>query len=615
MMKLYKILYLSGVLALFSACSADDEVVTPDSAFEIRNITATIDGATVMTRADAFKSTSVGRSMFANGDTIVFTKIERTKNPIPKFQYSDVRYLYNGANWKRTETTIDNEKLYWSDGHNDHTFIGYCLPQSATYLFDNGDGTFSGQLSTTDFSAGNTAMAKEDILLSYSTTTKAETGGLSTQVSFSHGLSNIHVVVNIKEYAAKSGVVDTNVVVSHMVIGDQPTKFTWDANSANLQEATTSNRKELILYCPNPAGDNSDQNKTFSFYGLTVPHTDTDVVPFEFTVKYNPTDDDSKAKTYYGEFSNDNGIEFNSGKCTTLNITLSHGGEQMHLDVSYNDWNYVATPDLGELRKKSTFMEMTIDKVSRWADGYSVDDATWLYNAGTVAEPIIKDIYGHTGTDSDPYIIKSAAQLLSFAKEVNNGYSFTDKFIRLDADITMQESATATDKSWGGIGVGENSKPFNGTFLGGDRYINRLKGNPLFVKLDSAAVVEQLYINTIGDFTNGVLAGTNNGVIGGCKVIDDVEATGGVLVGTNNNTVYACYYTGDTDKVAGIVGTSSTNQAVGCYMAGQYSLYEMQQSSFIKTLNDALDELYKTNTNLTKFHFTHNAASYPTVTK
>jgi hypothetical protein len=53
----------------------------------------------------------------------------------------------------------------------------------------------------------------------------------------------------------------------------------------------------------------------------------------------------------------------------------------------------------------------------------------------------------------------------------------------------------------------------------------------------------------------------------------------------------------------------------GCYMAGNYSLYEMQQDDFIKQLNDALDELYKTNTNLTQFWFKHNDASYPTVTK
>jgi hypothetical protein len=309
----------------------------------------------------------------------------------------------------------------------------------------------------------------------------------------------------------------------------------------------------------------------------------------------------------------------------------------MHLTVDYSDWKYVASPDLGKLRKKSTFMEMSIENVHIWKDGLSIDDATWLYNAGTTTDPVIKDIYGHTGTDSDPYVIKSAAQLLSFAKEVNNGYDFSGKTIRLDADITMQESATATDKSWGGIGVGENSKPFNGTFLGGDRFINRLKGNPLFANLGTSAVVEQLHIAPIGTITGGgALADTNAGTIGGCKVVEDVTTTGGALVGTNSGTIYACYHIGTTTGIGGLVGTNTgTGKVIGCYQAGDVvggtsygivgtneeggtincpeatSIYQIQQKDFVEALNKKLTEW-----NLeTKFQFVHNSASYPTVTK
>ena len=614
-MKYNKKLYLIA-LAFLSACSVDEEVVTPDAALEIRGITATIGDELTRTRADVEEKLTIGRSTFVKDDNIVFTEIHRTNNELTDFSYSNIQYTceVNGdsKSWERilTGEANEKEKIYWSDGQSAHTFIGYSLPQGYSWTEEKDE--YNGQLGTTDFSGtdGKTLMQKQDVLLSYSLDTKAETGGLSTKVNFTHALSCVQVVVDINSYAASSTAADTKTVVSNMVIKKQPTKYKWNAKGSDLEALSSdSDPKNITLWCKKAEGEGSGEKKTFTFYGLTVPHTDK--VSFSFTVQYpDPLDaNNTLTKTYSGEFSS---VAFKSGMCTVLKVSLNHENEQMYMSVDYRDWKYVGTPDLGVLRKKSTFMEMDIKDVTISADkNATADDATWLYNDGGT----IKDVYGHLGTDTDPYIIKSASQMLSFAKEVNNGYSFTDKFIRLDADITMQESATATDKSWGGIGVGENSKPFNGTFLGGDRYINRLKGNPLFVKLDSAAVVEQLYINTIGDFTNGVLAGTNNGVIGGCKVIDDVETTGGVLVGTNNNTVYACYYTGDTDKVAGIVGTSSTNQAVGCYMAGQYSLYEMQQSSFIKTLNDALDELYKTNTNLTKFHFTHNAASYPTVTK
>lgn len=635
-MKLYKLFYLVSTIMFLSACQTDDEMIEPDPELEIQGITAEIgNGAKILTRADVFKSTSVGRSTFSSGDKIVFTKIQRTENgeiiPIDKFTYSDVRYLYNGTNWKRTETTPQNEKIYWSDGSNDHTFIGYCLPNATDYPWTLSNEIYYGQLRTIDFrTVGNTGIAAEDLLLTYSDTTKAETGGLTTKVYLTHGLSNVCVVVNIKEYAASSSAVDTKVVVSDMIIGEQPTKFTWDANSANLIADTDPANQNLTLWCPNSDGDGSGQTKTFSFYGLTVPHTAK--VPFQFKVKYDPND--TETKTYKGEFSS---VAFQSGKCTTLNITLNHRDEQMHMNVDYSDWKYVATPDLGELVKKSTYMEMTIDNVSTHKDnGLTIDDATWLYIDHN-DEDKVKDVYGHTGTDTDPYVIKSAAQLLSFAKEVNNGHSFSGDYIRLDADITMQGSATATDKSWGGIGVGEKSVAFNGTFLGGDRYINRLKGNPLFANLGAQAVVEQLHIAPIGTITGGgALAETNAGTIGGCKVVEDVTTTGGALVGTNSGTIYACYHIGTTTGIGGLVGTNTgTGKVIGCYQAGDVvggtsygivgtneeggtincpeatSIYQIQQKDFVEALNKKLTEW-----NLeTKFQFVHNSASYPTVTK
>ena len=623
-MKLYKLFYLVSTIMFLSACQTDDEMIEPDPELEIQGITAEIgNGAKILTRADVFKSTSVGRSTFSSGDKIVFTKIQRTENgeiiPIDKFTYSDVRYLYNGTNWKRTETTPQNEKIYWSDGSNDHTFIGYCLPNATDYPWTLSNEIYYGQLRTIDFrTVGNTGIAAEDLLLTYSDTTKAETGGLTTKVYLTHGLSNVCVVVNIKEYAASSNAVDTKVVVSDMIIGEQPTKFTWDANSANLVADTDPANQNLTLWCPNSDGDGSGQTKTFSFYGLTVPHTAK--VPFQFKVKYDPND--TETKTYKGEFSS---VAFQSGKCTTLNITLNHRDEQMHMNVDYSDWKYVATPDLGELVKKSTYMEMTIDNVSTHFDnGLTIDNATWLYIDHN-DEDKVKDVYGNDGNLEHPYVIKSAAQLLSFAKEVNNGYSFSGDYIRLDADITMQASTAKTIEEgnkygksaveW--IGIGDTDHAFQGTFLGGDRYINRLYGNPLFVNLGDNACVEQLCITAIGEVSTGALAGTNNGIIGGCKVIDDVSlATGaGALVGSNSSkgVIYACYYTG----TGNLIGTDS-GTTKGCYTASDIpSFTDSALKTFVSNLNTALSALYNDDKykSLTQFQFVHNSASYPTVTK
>lgn len=624
MMKLSKIIFLSAS-ALFVACTGYDEAIVPDAALEIKSIDATIDGEQTVTRAVQKLDTIVGRDAFVDGNHIVFTTIKRTDNPLEGFTYKDIKYDKADGSWVRTAGNLP-EKIYWTDGHNPHTFIGYSLPSekySWTKTTEGENDTYSGELGesytgTIDFSDGNDKIKDEDLLLNYNTKTVAETGGLSTKVGFTHALSNVRVIVNIKNYAASDTSLDAKTVVSDFVIKSQPTKFTWGANSSSLKvlDYVGNTKKDIKLWCPEPDGVGDGQSKTFTFYGLTTPQDATfhDIngnnknLEFSFKVTYPDATNLSGPKlekTYNGKFTSP--VNFNSGTCTTLNISLNHKNEEMLIKVTYSDWNYVATPDLGELRKKSTFMDINSTVTIHTDSKANIYDATWLYKD---ANDKILDVYGNDGSLEHPYIIKSASQMLSFAKEVNANYDFEGQYIRLDADITMQKSATASDYSW--IGIGDKDHAFNGTFLGGDRYINRLKGNPFFVNLGAKAVVEQLYVNTIGAFTSGVLAGTNDGIIGGCKVIDDVETTGGVLVGSNNGTVYACYYTGATDGVTGIVGSG---ESVGCYMAGNYSLYEMQQDDFIKQLNDALDELYKTNTNLTQFWFKHSDASYPTVTK
>lgn len=610
-------------ILLLAACQANDEAYTPDAALEIRGIAATINGdGQAVTRATDETSVTVGRSTFVENDKIVFTDIYRTTSPLEGFIYKNIRYQYDGKSWERIEVVAGTEKIYWTDGASSHTFVGYSLPL-ADYPFDKGDGTYAGELGASytdgpiDFSSGNEAMKAEDVLLNYNASTKAETGGLTTKVNFAHALSNVRVVVDIADYAATS--VDEQVTVSDLTIQNQPTKFTWAAKGTNIDVPTTNqNYKDIKLY-----------QSGFSFYGLTTPHKDD--VYFSFKVSYpNALNTSEKlTKVYNGHFTD---VQFYSGKCTTLTITLNHRNEQMYMSVTYSDWNLVPTPDLGELRKKSTFMDINSVVTIHTDDNATVDDATWLYKD---ANDKILDVYGNNGSLEHPYIIKSASQMLSFAKEVKAGLSFKGLYIRLDADITMQASTAKTieegNKSgksaveW--IGIGEDGKPFNGTFLGGDRYINRLYGKPLFISLGENAVVEQLHIAPIGTITGGgALADTNAGTIGGCKVVEDVKTTGGALVGTNSGIVYACYYTGAIDATNNVTKLVGKNKVIdednkgittGCYMAAEHTLYDLQKQSFVDDLNTELTTFYAKpeNANLTQFKFKHNDASYPTVIK
>lgn len=656
-MKATKILSIALVAAA-AACGKQEPAAPLGGALEIRAISATILGQEPLTRADAAAKAKIGRSTFAAGETLVFTTIRRTQAPLDDFSYSDIHYAFDGSTWERSNNTP--EKIYWTDGSSAHTFIGYSLPAAGYHwevVHNNGGmDTYAGELchgkTEIDYTSGNDALMAEDLLVNYDTATRAESDGLSTKVKFTHALSNVCVVVNIQDYAASASAVDTQVEVRDMVIYDQPARFTWGADSksltvVNFSEQGTGHIKNLRLWCPVPGGEGTGQSKTFTFYGLTTPQDaafrsingNNRPLSFSFTVTYpNPMNPDGPrvVKTYHGSFAD---VSFFSGRQTTLNISLNHRGEQMYTDVTYSDWNFVATPDIGELRKKSTFLDINSSVTIHTDPEADEYDATWLYGSGNS----IMDIYGNDGSQSHPYRICTASQLLSFAKEVNGGLLFDHKYVRLDADITMQESTAKTSAedetsgilpvSWTGIGNGTYA--FNGTFLGGDRYINRLYGSPLFASLGSGARIEQLQITSIGSISGGgALAGSSEGAIAACKVIDDVTTTGGALVGTNSGVIYACYHTGDTYGTAGLVGTN-TGSIIGCYQAGDViggtafsialtssgtilcpsasTLYEMQQESFVTALNEELDAWYAHNTSYPRYHFLHSAANYPII--
>lgn len=624
-MKRYK-LFLLAAMAILVACNSNDTYVPDSDAIEIRGIQAAIGTQGFgLTRAAATidpLKISLGRNGFQTGDVMVLTTVKRTQQPLEAFTYSNLRYQYDGSNWNRTDT--DPEKIYWTDGHSNHTFIGYNLP-SATYHWEivtNGtcSDTFAGELGygqdTLTYASNDDVMA-EDLLVLFSDTTKADDGGLTTRVYFNHALSGVRVVVNIKDFAASSSAVDTQVGVSDMVLHAQPTKFKWGADSKNLSVVNLGDAqptKDLKLWCPVPEGEGTAQSKTFSFYGLTTPQdavfhevtANQQPLRFSFKVTYPDPMNPQKqlTKTYSGAFSGQ--VDFNSGMCTTLHISLNHKDEQVFTDVTYSDWSLVPTPDLGELRKKSTFMDINSTVTIHTDVAATIDDATWLYVSGDQ----VKDIYGHGGESADDaYIIKSAAQLVSLRKEVNEGaMNFAKKYIRLDADITMQKSTTATDVAWTGIGTDDH--PFQGTFLGGDRFINRLSGSGLFGNLGNSACVEQLQITTVGSIHGGALAVTNAGIIGGCRVVDDITTDGGALVGINSGTVHACYYTG----AGNLVGTN-TGYTIGCYQANDITSFTNSSlTTFVNNMNSILNEWYKVNSfKGTKFNYTFIPGNYPTV--
>ena len=502
----------------------------------------------------------------------------------------------------------------------------------------------------------NPKLEHEDVVIAYDTDLQAEPGGSVALVKFYHALSSVRVVVNISGFAASSSAKDTLTRVSNMRLLHQPTMYIWMQNGWGAQalrakrEGQTvtdqpmvdaawggtgpafDQRKDIRLWIPKPEGSGTAQSKTFIFYGITTPQPADYISTLEendpnrtvelvFDVTYpDPMKPSTRiTQTYKASLpypdknaaTSDNGVHFEAGYNTTINISLNHKNEEMTIGAEYESWQFKATPDQSQLRKNSTFLQSTSltdnqgNKIVTIANDTeaTVDDATWLYKE---SETVIKDIYGHTGTSvTDAYQISTAYQLLSLAQEVKNGRNFTDKFIRLDADLTLQMKSDKTKEEvvivedekgeydnaqaaidW--VGIGDDTHPFNGTFIGGNRYIYRLKGSPLFAKLGPQAKIEQLNVGplVIGNTEtatpayavtgNGLLAESNEGLICGCQVVGDVTLSGttaGAFVGTNSGTVFASYHVGATKgsgTVGGLVGTNS-GTVVACYHAGTIS--------------------------------------------
>lgn len=560
----------------------------------------------------------------------------------------------NGYDWKTYKFEQDaTKKTYYIGSLGDPTVTGvndiidyyidpYAKDATGNYLYRakvNSDSLFT-----------NPLLENEDLLIAYDTGMQAQPGGSVALVKFHHALSSIRVVVNISGFSSSSSAADNNTLVSNMRLLHQPTMYIWEQSdwaaqpmrataregvSATDQEMINSawsgsatipaynQRKDIKLWIPQPEGNGDNQSKTFTFYGITTPQPQNYIstldandvnrkAELQFDVTYPDPMKPSTTKTHTYTASLQD-VCFEAGYNTTINISLNHRNEQMTVGAQYENWQFVATPDVGQLKKNSTFLQDTErESVTIVGDDKAtIDDATWLYQLNGT----IYDIYGHTGTESDPYQISTAYQLLSFAYEVTSGNGgdgrdFTGKFIRLDADITLQPTSDKTKAeldeivdgetsqlytnapeaiNW--IGIGDATHAFNGTFLGGKRFIYRLKGNPLFYRLGENAKIELLQVNTVHKpdgstpavTGSGIYANTNAGLICACKVEGDVAfdgSTAGAFVGTNEGTnegrgrIWCCYHIGltkSTAESASVGGLAGSNSGIiaSCYQAGK----------------------------------------------
>lgn len=646
-----KLLYILSLLTLV-ACQVDDvpTSVIPDDAQELHSVNISMSRAV----GEVAELTDyVGRKEFSDKDIAVFTSIQRTEHPINQFTYENLQFRCavqttnntTSVGWSRIQGTGTTkqagagapDRIYWSDATSPHTFIGYCVPQQGgakdfdwkkhtvaehdIYYGSLGDPEVTGIIDyrseysgETETVPGNTKLCKDDILLTYSTTIKAEDA--IARLRFHHGLAQVRVIVNISDFAAGHGA-DTTSIVSDMRLKEMLTMYKWnqvDSTTTCLVEADNAvlsanyspapaydQRKDVMLWIPQPEGKGQSSNKTFTFYGLAVPAAITATKPlqFSFSVTYpnpmKPTE--MQTKTYAASIKD---IEFTSGKCTTINISLNHRNEKLTVGAQYDDWDYVESPNQGALKKNSTFLASTArSTVTILGDeNATADDATWLYHNGTK----VVDIYGNDGSPEKPFTISTAKQLLSFAYEVkgterhnvtstdgvtlaDGGWNFQGKYVKLDADIHLQsvvdvDSITKNkeylDKdgvqllNW--IGIGDKDHAFNGNFAGGGRNITHLYGKAFFSNIGGWAIVSEINLSDVVRVTDhGALAETNGGFLYACRVEGEVQSDRdwvGSLCGDNTGFIFACIHNGAVRgtksgaKVGGLLGRNEGTLAV-----------------------------------------------------
>ena len=223
---------------------------------------------------------------------------------------------------------------------------------------------------------------------------------------------------------------------------------------------------------------------------------------------------------------------------------------------------------------------------------------------GTVAE----GFESGTGTENDPFIIKTPAQLAFFAQSVNGGNSYDGQFIALGASIKLNEGTPSPDadasyNKWTSIATGKNY--FDGTFDGKGYVVAGVYEGSLFgyvrgniknlgvvysyvrnggivnttVRKDSPEMptISNCYFaegTVVGG--GGIAAAIGGSIIDGCAnwgtIICEADWCGGIVGFAQFSYVKNCYNGGTVkgeSTLAGIVGNFLTGEVSRCFNEGE----------------------------------------------
>ncbi len=192
---------------------------------------------------------------------------------------------------------------------------------------------------------------------------------------------------------------------------------------------------------------------------------------------------------------------------------------------------------------------------------------------------------GGTGTESDPYLIYTGAQLAYLAQQTNNGTTYSGKYFKLMNNIDLNNI------EWTPIGIGSSdgweyesslTEYFSGNFLGNFHTISNLHQTQtylgrtgLFGLLNNATISNLAIKNTdIEASNNGTYEHTVAGILAG--VVNESEINHCFISGSLN--IYH-HYSGKASAVGGIFGHISGGTITNCTVEAHITV-ENSSSSF-----------------------------------
>ena len=196
------------------------------------------------------------------------------------------------------------------------------------------------------------------------------------------------------------------------------------------------------------------------------------------------------------------------------------------------------------------------------AANVNVARAQWEYPTST------PDELPGSGTKEDPYIISTAQELANFAYRVNNGYTYYQKYVVLNADITLNDklldengNAISTAKRWTHIGYESRYKSFKGIFDGQNHTVRGVYTD------------DDTQTGYVGFFGYVYQATVKNLVVTDSYLSGNKYHLGGIIALATSSEITNCSFHGTivqglVQTAGGIVGYSSSCTIDNCHFSG-----------------------------------------------